>query len=73
MYESVEGVDECDTAVLMYECGKEKMPDLVTDLVINTELKQGVKFKIAIYFRIAELIIFSGSSSSPKKRRKVLF
>jgi hypothetical protein len=49
-YESVEGVDECDTAVLIYECGKAKMPDLVTDLVIYSELKQGVKYKIMKYF-----------------------
>lgn len=42
--QSAEGVDECDTAALMYECGKAIMPNLLSDLVNSAELKKGVKF-----------------------------
>jgi hypothetical protein len=38
-----EGVDECDTAAIMYECGKALVPNLMTDLVSTAELKKGVK------------------------------
>jgi hypothetical protein len=39
-----EGVDECDTAALMYECGKSIVPNIMTDLVNTAELKKGVNF-----------------------------
>jgi len=37
-----EGVDDCDTASLIYECGKEKVPDVVNDVVNRAELSRGV-------------------------------
>jgi hypothetical protein len=39
-----EGVNDCDTAALMYECGKAIVPNLMTDLVNTAELKKGVEF-----------------------------
>jgi hypothetical protein len=38
-----EGVDECDTAAMMYDCGKALVPNLMTDLVSTLELKNGVR------------------------------
>jgi hypothetical protein len=39
-----EGVDECDTAAILYECGKAAVPKIMTDLVNSAELEKGVNF-----------------------------
>jgi len=39
-----EGVDECDTAAILYECGKAAVPNIMTDLVNTAELEKGVTF-----------------------------
>jgi hypothetical protein len=37
-----EGVDDCDSVTMIYECGKAIVPNLVTDVVNTLELKKGV-------------------------------
>ena len=48
-----EGVDECDTAALMYECGKAIVPNLMTDLVNTAELKKGVNFHAYNFYAVS--------------------
>ncbi|XP_059471661.1 uncharacterized protein LOC132194423 [Neocloeon triangulifer] len=33
------GVDECDTAILIYECGKSKVPEVVNDVVVGARME----------------------------------
>jgi hypothetical protein len=39
-----EGVDECDTAALQYDCGRQEAPEVMTDIVNTLELAKGVIF-----------------------------
>jgi hypothetical protein len=37
-----EGMDECDTAALVYQCGQEKAPDLVANAISTAEFNSSV-------------------------------
>ncbi|XP_059471660.1 uncharacterized protein LOC132194422 [Neocloeon triangulifer] len=39
--ENKKGADDCETAILIYECGKSKAPELVNDVLNMAELAQG--------------------------------
>jgi hypothetical protein len=34
----VEGMDECDTAAVMFDCGKNKAPAMITNMIMAAEL-----------------------------------
>jgi hypothetical protein len=35
-------MDECDTAAMIFQCGQEKAPDLVSNVIASIELKPGL-------------------------------
>jgi len=45
VFNKPEGMDECDTAAMMYQCGQEKVPNLVANAISAVELnKSAVSF-----------------------------
>jgi hypothetical protein len=34
----LEGMDECDTAAVMFDCGKNKAPAMITNMIMAAEL-----------------------------------
>jgi hypothetical protein len=34
----VEGMDECDTAAVKFNCAKNKEPEMITNMIMNSEL-----------------------------------
>jgi len=45
-----EGMDECDTAALAYQCGQEKAPALIANAIASVERNTSVVSTIIIYF-----------------------
>jgi len=48
----LEGMGECDTAALAYQCGQEKAPALVANAITAVELNSTVVMKRTYYAKL---------------------
>ncbi|XP_059486862.1 uncharacterized protein LOC132203244 isoform X2 [Neocloeon triangulifer] len=40
---SIKGMDECDTAAFVYQCGQDKAPNLVSDIIASVEMNSSAE------------------------------
>ncbi|XP_059487229.1 uncharacterized protein LOC132203444 [Neocloeon triangulifer] len=63
---SIKGMDECDTAALVFQCGQEKAPDFVSDIITSVERNSSAE-KSPLNVTVA-LCASYGCSLNPTRR-----